>query len=145
MPMSDTRMSSVTKDWLQQHLDVSRQRLEEAQEALRLGVKVANLTSWRLRRAFSAGAMLLFAAQRVPALNALVPPDEELDDAPDLTKGHGVLGLGQLLAATRQFQAWDDWGSYLEPQAGPPLKLDEAIAWARQIQMAFARHFALPE
>jgi hypothetical protein len=129
--------SNDMKAALQATLATSRKRLEEAL-TLDDDVPAVRLTQYKLRRAFGAGAMLLFAAKNYPQLDA------DSGEAPDLTRGHAVLGLNDdIREMTTQLQMWDDWGSYQVPIERPPYSLEEAATWAQAIQDAFKNRFTV--
>ena len=132
-----------TKAWLQEKLDISRARLDEAL-TLDDEVPAVRLTQYKLRQAFSAGAVLIFAAQYVPYMEVDDAYNAPLDEAPDLTEGHAVLGLpDDVRTLTRALQHWDDWLSYVELDKPPPCTLEGAAAWVRTVQHAFVARFAL--
>lgn len=135
-------MADTTEGWLQRRLAYARSMLDQARSMPPLSTE-QNRELLALRAAFCAGACLLFSAQRVPSLDSPVPDESEpLAEAPDLTLGHELLGVNELLATTMQLQSWDDWGSY-QPGQPLPLSLEDATRWAQRLDEAFVRRYGL--
>lgn len=135
-------MAETTKSWLQLRLAYASSMLDEAHSLLSQA-SARGTQMLALRAAFCSGACLLFSTQRVPSLDSPVPDESEpLAEAPDLSLGHELLGVNELRATTESLKAWDDWGSY-QPGESVPVTLDEAVAWAQQIQAAFERRYGL--